>query len=94
MDDPGIQAAQVAVEAISGRIGDLGAALALWGARDDARPCPEARRAANSAVDAIDAALSGLHAIRARLITEIRISDQASAERADALLARVRPGAS
>ena len=47
-----------AVEAIRGQAGDLGAALALWAARDDARPCPEARRAASAAIDTIDACSS------------------------------------
>ena len=50
---------------------------------------PAARR---SAVNAVDAMLQALHAIRARLISEIRASDDASAARADALLARGREG--
>jgi hypothetical protein len=61
MDNPGTQAAQAAVEAIRGHVGDLGTALALWGTRDDARPCPAARRAANDAMDAIDAMLQARH---------------------------------
>jgi hypothetical protein len=36
--------------------------------------------------DAIDATLSALHAIRARLTGEIRASDDARAARADALM--------
>ena len=84
----GTQAAQEAAGAISAHIGDLGTALAIWQARDDTKPCPEARHAANDAMDAIDAALAGLHAIRARLITEIRVSDDATAARVDELLAR------
>ena len=44
MNDPEIQAAQGgAVEVIRKQVGDLGAALATWHARDDAGPCPEAR---------------------------------------------------
>jgi hypothetical protein len=43
-------------------------------------------------VDAIDAALRDLHRIRQQLISEIRDSDDATAARADALLARVREG--
>jgi hypothetical protein len=81
-----------ALSPIRSNVEDLGAALATWGTRDDARPCPAARRAANDAMDAIDGALAVLHALRARLITEIRQSDDASAARADALLARPRPG--
>ena len=77
-----------AVTAIHGHAGQLGAALAAWEARDDARPCPEARRAANTAIDAIDAMLRDLYAIRARLISEVRVSDDAAAARVDALLTR------
>jgi hypothetical protein len=97
MDDPAAQAAQgdaAAVEAIRQQLGQLGTALALWNTRDDSRPCPEARRAASAAVDAIDAMLRELHAVRARLITEIRQSDDARAAALDELLARLHPGAS
>ena len=59
MNDPEIQAAQVAaVKVIRKQAGDLGTALATWHARDDSGPCPEARRAANAAMDAVDAALA------------------------------------
>ena len=43
--------------------------------------------AASGAVDAIDAMHRALHAIRERLITEIRASDGATAVRVDKLLA-------
>jgi hypothetical protein len=58
--------------------------LAGWEARRE--PDAHARRCAS---DAIDAALRGLHAMRARLAGEIRQSDDASAARADVLLARL-----
>jgi hypothetical protein len=67
--------------------GVLGVALAQWMARDDSKAGAEARRATNTAVDAIDAMLAELHQLRARLIAEIRDSDDATAARADALLA-------
>jgi hypothetical protein len=67
-------------------MGVLAAGLAQCEARDDARPQPEARRAANTAMDAIDHMLAELHVMRARLVSEIRESDQASAARADAML--------
>ena len=76
----------------TGRLGDeghngvLGVALAQWMARDDTRAEPEVRRAANTAMDAIDAMLAELYELRARLVSEIRASDDASAARADALL--------
>lgn len=44
----------------------LGAALDLWQVRDDAKPQPEVRKAANKAMDAIDAMLASLHAMRSR----------------------------
>lgn len=75
-----------------GHIGVLGVALAQWASRADPRPDAHARRAANTAMDAIDAALAELHELRARLVAEIRISDDASAARADELLARHRDG--
>jgi hypothetical protein len=43
-------------------------------------------------VDAIDAMLRDPHNVRQQLISEIRDSDDASAARADALLARTREG--
>jgi hypothetical protein len=68
----------------------LAAALARWEARDDTRPQPEVRRAANEAMDAIDAMLRDLHAMRSRLVGEIRAADDVAAARADALLERSR----
>lgn len=72
---------------------DIGAYLALWAMRDDSKPCPDARRAANDAMDAIDAALAELHALRSRLVSDIRAGDDASAARVDALLAERAGGA-
>ena len=94
MDDRGTQAAQTgaaAVETIRGHIDYLGTALATWDARSDSGPDPHARRSANDAIDAIDDALADLHAIRQRLVSEIRASDDARAVRIDELLARGRP---
>jgi len=66
---------------------DLAVALAIWEARDDTRADAHARRTASGVVDAIDATLRPLHAIRGRLIIEIRASDDATAVRVDKLLA-------
>jgi hypothetical protein len=66
--------------------GALAVALAQWEARDDSKAQPGVRRAASKAMDAIDAMLRELHAMRARLIGEIRDADDATAARADALL--------
>ena len=80
----------------TGRLGDeghngvLAVALAQWAARDDSEPDPEARQAANTAMDAVDAMLRELHELRARLVAEIRASDDAAAARADQLLAPCR----
>jgi hypothetical protein len=70
------------------QIGTLGVALARWSQRDDTRPQPELRQAANTAVDAVDELTRRLFALRQRLMTEIRASDDATAARMDALLAR------
>jgi hypothetical protein len=70
-----------------GHIGELGVALAMWAARDDSKADPHARRAANTAMDALDAALALLHELRSRLVSEIRASDDQAAARVDALLA-------
>jgi hypothetical protein len=81
-----------AVAAVHNHADDLSAWLAVWSARDDSRPDARARRCAADAVNAIDAALAELHGIRARLVSEIRASDDAAAARADALLAEHRGG--
>jgi hypothetical protein len=71
-------------------MGVLGVALAQWEIRDDGQPQPEIRRAASTAVDAIDAMLRDLQLMRSRLVSEIRVSDDAAAARADELLGRSR----
>jgi len=80
----------------TGRLGDEGhkgvldVVLAQWMARDDSRAEPGVREAANTAMDAIDAMLGELHALRARLMSEIRASDDATAARVDTMLAAIR----
>ena len=77
----------------TGRLGDeghngvLAVALAQWMARDDSKAEPEIRRAANTAMDEIDAMVRELYALRSRLVTEIRAADDATAARVDAMLA-------
>ena len=56
--------------------------------RDDSRP--DARRAASTAIDAIDVLLRELYVLRARLVGEVRASDDLADARADELLARLR----
>lgn len=73
-----------------GLCGELGVALAVWMARDDSQADPHARRAANDAMDALDAMLAGLYELRARLVAEIRESDDQAAARVDELLARCK----
>jgi hypothetical protein len=68
-------------------IEDLALALFIWTRHDDTEPDAHARRCANTAMDAIDAALAELYAIRAQLTGEIRASDDATAARVDAMLA-------
>jgi len=70
--------------------GVLGVALAQWATRDDMKAQPEIRRAANTAVESIDAMLRQLHAARAALVAGIRRSDDAAMARAEALLDELR----
>ena len=69
-------------------MGVLAVALGQWADRDDTRPQPEVRRAANTAMDEIDRMLRELYAMRSRLVGEIRDSDDATAARVDQLLSR------
>jgi hypothetical protein len=73
-----------------GHVGTLGFALGRWAARDDSKAGPEARRAANTAMDEIDAMLAELHTLRTRLIDETRASDDACNARVDAMLAAAK----
>lgn len=76
---------------LDGHNGVLDVALAQWAARDDSRADAAIRRAANTALDSIDAMLAELHGLRADLIGQIRRSDDLAAERADALLGHGQP---
>jgi hypothetical protein len=70
---------------------DLARSLELWQGRDESKPQAHVRRAASKAVDAIDVMLRELHLMRARLVSEVRVSDDAAAVRADRLLAAPDP---
>ncbi len=74
------------LSAIRSHVENTAVWLAIWEARNE--PDAHARRCANDAVDAIDGALAGLHKIRQLLISEIRVSDDKTAARVDAMLAR------
>jgi hypothetical protein len=73
------------LSALREHVDDLATWLAVWEARSE--PDAHARRCANDAVDAVDAMLQALHAIRASLVSEIRVSDDQAEVRVDALLA-------
>jgi hypothetical protein len=92
MSGPGDSAYDEPLSAFAHHAEDLPVFVLLWETRDDMRACPEARRAANDAIDAIDGALAELHKVRQLLITEIRASDDATAARVDAMLAGARGG--
>lgn len=79
-----------ALSAVRANVEDLAVWLAVWSARDDARLEPHARRCASDAVNAIDVIISELHGIRGALIPEIRASDDAAMEHADAVLRLLR----
>ena len=70
--------------------GVLRVALAQWMARDDTKADPEARRAANTAMNMVDAMLAEIHLLRQRLVGEIRAADDAFNARVDEQLARHR----
>lgn len=76
------------IRALDAQIGVLGVAVAQWAVRDDSKPQPEIRQAANAAMATVDDMLATLHKLRGRLVTEIRVSDDASIARADELLAK------
>ena len=69
-------------------VGVLSVSLGQW---QDGRPRAYARHAANTAMNAIDDMLRELYAMRARLVSEIRVSDDAAAARAGAMLEAGKP---
>ena len=71
-------------------MGVLSVALGQWEDRDDSKAQPEMRRAANTAMDAIDAMVADLYQMRSRLVSEIRASDDANGARVDAMLAEAK----
>ncbi len=75
------------MDALDGQVTVLTVALAQWADRDDSRPQPEVREAANTAMDALNTMSAKLHGTRAMLAAEIRASDQATDARIDAMLA-------
>ena len=74
------------LSALRNHVENLGAWLAIWEHRSE--PDAFARRCASDAVDAIDNMLRDLYMVRGRLTSEIRQADDATAARADTLLAR------
>ena len=59
----------------------LGAAIARWAERDTVQDKAAAKRAGNTAVDAIDALLRDLYLLRGRLVQEIRQATDAAPSR-------------
>jgi hypothetical protein len=79
-----------ALSALRDHVEDLAVALAVWESRDDARPQPEARRAANDAMAAVDGAIRELYGLRAGLTGEIRAADDAAMARSAELLRQIQ----
>lgn len=71
---------------------ELAGYLATWAARDDSKADVQAVEAGNAAIDAIDAVIAELHAIRSRLVTEYQASRDQAAARVDELLAQRQNG--
>ncbi len=74
------------LEELQRLVHDLDADLDLWEDRPSTAS-PRCRRAANEALDGIDKAIAELHRIRAKLTSEMRAYDKATAARVDAMLA-------
>ena len=70
-------------------LGLLNVNLAVWIARDDSKADASVTRAGNQVLDSIDAMLSQLHQLRARMVVEYREDQDTAAARADALLAEL-----
>jgi hypothetical protein len=86
----GLSEAEHVVGGLSLDVSILARDLGAWAARDDTRPQAGVRQAANRAMGAIDRMLADLHRARQQLVTEIRLADDATAARADAMLAAAR----
>ncbi|MGH3631152.1 MAG: hypothetical protein ACRDRL_27385 [Sciscionella sp.] len=67
-------------------IADLGHALDTWSLRDDTKPQPEVRRAANTAIEQIDAMLAELYRLRMDLTGEMRSREDATMARTTEML--------
>jgi hypothetical protein len=78
---------QNSITLLDSQLAVLGLALAQWAIRDDSKAQSEIRKAASTAMAAVDDMLSTLHRLRGQLVSEIRRSDDASEARADAMLA-------
>ncbi len=66
------------IASLRDRTGTLGMALTQWAERGTAPDQAAARRAASTAVDAIDALLRDLYLLRGRLVQEMRQADNAA----------------
>jgi len=75
------------MDSLDGQVTLLTVALNTWAGRDDTKAQPQVREAANTAMSAIDMMLAKLHAARSVLVSEIRVSDDATDARVDAMLA-------
>jgi hypothetical protein len=67
-------------------LGLMDVSLAQWMARDDSRADASVVRAGNQVMDSIDAMLSRLHELRARMVAERREHQDVSNARTDAML--------
>ena len=81
------------LSALHNHVDGIGPWIGIWQARRE--PDAHARRCANDAIDAIDAALAALHRIRGKLVGQTRRADDETARRVDELLdTRRSPGPS
>lgn len=75
---------------ITERVETLRFAMTAWATREETAARPDVRHVANHAVLAIDGMLRALHTLRQALMEEMRAFDDATAQRADQLIAERR----
>ena len=76
---------------LHGHVDQLLAAANRWNQRSGPTPAPEVRQAVDTAVEALDAALTELRRIRRQLLAQVRRSDKKSSEQAPQLVASAVP---
>lgn len=83
----------ISMATVHSLVDDLTEHIATWNQRDDSKPQPAGREAANDAASTLGALSREVYRVRGVLVDEILASDRAAAARVDALLAEHHGGA-